>query len=191
MVRPYTDTELLNRVKTLPGFTVIPKYLLIGVRSKEDRFNEFDDKFYLYIDGKFIVASTGTTNPGSNSLLGGWKRLGVKGAAVIKSDEIYYDVYKFGLHKGKMPALRQVKPMKYYRDGDNDKQAEEIGEMTVSINYTNFHFNSYNIADTIKKTFIGGWSEGCQVSNDRSAYYRIIEYCKTAPAVTYALLKEF
>lgn len=191
MVRNYTDAELLDRVKSLKGYTHLSKYLLIGVRSKEDRFNEFDDKFYLYIDGKFIVSSTGTTNPGSNSLLGGWKRLGVKGSAIVKADEIYYGCYQYGLHKGKMPALRQVQPMKYYRDGDNDKQSEEIGEMTIGINYTNFHYNSYNIADTIKKTFIGGWSEGCQVSNDRSAYYRIIEYCKTAPAVTYALLKEF
>ncbi len=191
MVRAYTDKELLDRVAALQGFTHLPKYLLIGVRSTEDRFNEFDDKFYLYIDGKFIVSSTGTTNPGSNSLLGGWKRLGVKGAAIIKSNEIYYGCYQYGLHKGKMPALRQVRPMKYYRDNDNDKQTEEIGEITGGINYTNFHYNSYNIADTIKKKFIGGWSEGCQVSNDRLAYYRIIEHCKNAPAVTYALLKEF
>lgn len=192
MVRNYTDKELLDRVRSLQGFTHIPYYLLIAVRSKADAFNLYDDKFYFYINGQFYCVTTGTTNSGSYSLLGGWKKANPNGSAIIKSDEIYYDVYQYGLHKGRMPALRQVKPMKYYRDGNNDKKVDEVGKVYTEIAYTNFHFNNYDITSKIKATFIGGWSEGCFVVNDSVGYNKIInEVKKGNKPVTLALLKEF
>lgn len=192
MVRNYTDKQLLDRVKSLNGFTHIPYYLLIGVRSQEDTFNVFDDKFYFYVNGQFFCTTTGTTNAGAYSLLGGWKKANPYGAAIIKSDEMYYDVYQYGLHKGKMPALRQVKPMKYYRDGNNDKKVDEAGNVYSEIAYTNFHFNNYDIKSKIKATLVGGWSEGCLVCNDSVGYNRIIdEVKKSGKTVTLALLKEF
>jgi hypothetical protein len=192
MVKNYTDKQLLDRVKSLSGYKSMPYYLLIGVRSQADEFDKYDDKFYFFVNGKFFVMSTGTTNSGSYSLLGGWKKANPHGSAIIKSDEIYYDVYEYGLHRQKMPALRQVKPMKYYRDGDNDKQVDETGTVYTGIYYTNFHFNSYNLLNSIKATIIGRWSEGCAVSNDRIPYTKIIEEVKsTRKPVTFALLKEF
>jgi len=192
MVRTYTDDELLGRVKQLQGFTHIPNYLLIGVRSKADEFNKYDDKFYFYINGHFLTVSIGTTNSGAYSLLGGWKKANPYGSAIIKSDEIYYDVYEYGLHKQRMPALRQVKPMKYYRDGNNDKKVDESGKIYTGIANTNFHFNNYDIASKVMATVIGGWSEGCQVSCETIPYNKIInEVKKTRLPVTYALIKEF
>jgi len=48
-VRSYTDEELLKKVKSLPSFKSIPKgYWILGVQSDEDKFNAFDDKFYLF-----------------------------------------------------------------------------------------------------------------------------------------------
>lgn len=187
----------MERVKQFTGGRPLPAYLLIGVRSKQDTSNVFDDKFYLFVNGVFRVATTGTTNPGGPILTGGWKKYNKKGAAVLKSDEVYWDVYRYTdgkkvpLHNGKMIALRQVGNMKYFRDGDNDKLSEETGAVEIANNSTNFHFNNYDIFSKIVSTFIGNWSAGCQVCNVSADYNEILRICKDAPAVTYALLKEF
>ena len=195
MVRAYTDTELINIVGQLQGFRGIPYYLLIGVRSKEDTFDVFDDKFYFFVNGEFYAMTTGTTNPGGKSLLGGWRKVNTKGSAIIKSNEIYYDVYEYGLHKGKMPALRQrfgpVGNMKYYRDGNDNKKVDELGIVYTGVYNTNFHFNNYDIKTKIKSLMIGGWSEGCQVANDSEGYNKIInKVAGDRRPVTYALIKE-
>lgn len=188
----YIDSQLLDRVKSLPSFTHLPDYLLIGVRSKADAFDKFDDKFYLFVKGVFYTSCTGTTNCGKTVLQGGWKKYNNLGAALIKSDEIYYDVYQYGLHKAKMPALRQIKAMKYYRDADNDTLSEEQGTVYTGIYNTNFHFNDYDIHSPMEKQTIGGWSAGCQVANQSEGYNKIINKCRDDKAlVTYALLKEF
>lgn len=192
MVRNYTDKELLDRVAALKGFTHIPNYLLVGVRSQADEFDRYDDKFYFFVNGKFRTVCVGTTNSGSYSLLGGWKKANPYGSAILKSDEIYYDVYEYGLHKQRMPALRQVKPMKYYRDGNNDKRVDETGKIYTEIAYTNFHFNNYDIGSKIMATIIGGWSAGCLVACQSAPYNEIInEVKKTRLPVTLALIKEF
>ncbi len=192
MVRNYTSKELLDRVASLKGFTHIPYLLLIAVRSKNDLFNQFDDKFYFFVNGVFFARTTGTTNPGSQSLLGGWRKVNKRGSAIIKADEIYYDAYRYGLHQGKMPALRQVKPILTHRDNDNDERAEELGVAQAEIAFTNFHFADYNIYSRIKKTLVGGWSHGCIVANESEGYVKIIDKAKQEKLpVTLALLKEF
>ena len=115
-VKRYTDKQLLNRVKSLPSFKKIPKgYWILGVRSNEDIPNMFDDKFYIYKDEKFIMVMSGTTNSGVYGMLNfdKWSR---KGVAHIKADEWYYSVWKRGLHRGRMKALRQFGSFKVIRD---------------------------------------------------------------------------
>lgn len=191
----YTDKDILDRVKSLPSFKGIPNdYWLVAVRNKEDLYNQMDDYVFLYKGEEFITRSSCTTNPGGPALLGGWKKYTKTGAAVIKADEIYYGVYKYGLHNGKMPALRQCGKMKYYRDMNNDKKVDETGKIEEAIFYTNFHFNSYKIFDRIKNTinnFIGEWSYGCIVLNEEDKYEKIIGLTKNQPSVTFCLLKEF
>lgn len=208
MVRNYTDAELLERVKSLKSFKYMPKYLIIGVRSKADIPDTFDDKFYLFIDSKFVAVTTGTTHPGGPILGGGWKSYNKNGAAIVKADEIYYNVYRYGLHKGRMPALRQIRNMLYYRDNDNDKKVDASGILYADNYNTNFHANSYSAVQTIvngvkdiigtwfKTDKIGNWSAGCQVVNDAVGYDLFIT--KTMydekgnhPEVTYALLNEW
>lgn len=195
MVRNYTDEELINKVKSLPTFKSIPKdYWLLTVRSQEDIFNTFDDKVYLFKGKKCELVTSCATNPGGPALLGGWKKYTKTGAAVIKTDEWYYDVYKYGLHNGKMPALRQNGKMKYYRDNNNDKKVDEVGKIEEAIYYTNFHFNSYKVFDRIKNainSLIGEWSYGCVVCNIEDKYEEIINKTKTQASVTMCLLKEF
>lgn len=195
MVRNYTTKELLKYVKELPSFEGYPAgYWLLAVRSNEDLFDIFDDKVYFFKGTTFILVTSCTTNPGGPSLLGGWKKYNKLGAAVIKSNEWYYEGLKYGLHNGKMPALRQVKNFKYYRDGNNDKKVDEVGTIYEAIYNTNFHFNSYNVFDKVKnavKSLIGEWSAGCIVCNEEDDYEEIINLTRNQKSVGLCLIKEF
>lgn len=190
-VKSYTDKELLDKVKSLDSFTAIPSdYWLLGVQSDEDKFNTFDDKFYLYKGEEFILTCSGTTNAGKAAMLG-YEKYNKLGVAVIKTNEWYYDLWKYGMHRGKMKALRQVSSIKHYRDDNKNTLIEEIGEVYDKIIYCNFHTNSYNRWTKIIRSVIGGWSACCQVVNDPIKYYKIINLVKKQNRVSYVLLKEF
>lgn len=189
-VKKYTDKQLLDRVKSLRSFESIPKgYWLLGIQSNEDKFNSFDDKFYLFKGEIFVMVTSGTTNAGKTAIFGfeKYNRLGV---AVIKTNEWYYDLWGSGLHKGKMKALRQVSPIKYFRDNNKNTKIEEIGDIYKGIIYCNFHTNSYNPLTKLIKWAIGGWSACCQVCNNPTDYYNILNLVGNEK-VSYCLLKEF
>lgn len=189
-VKEYTTNQLLNKVKLLPSFNGFPKgFWILGVQSNEDAFNQFDDKFYLFRNEEFILVTTGTTNAGKNGLLK-YDDYNPSGVAVVKTEEWYYDVWKYGSHKGKMEALVQVKPFLISRDGDKDTHVEE-GKSLPAICGINFHFCDYNLNTELVKEFIGGWSLGCQVLNVSAKYKQIISSCKPQKVVTYCLIKEF
>lgn len=190
-VRSYTSEQLLNKVKSLPSFKAFPQgYWILGVRSNEDEPNKFDDKFYIFRAEEFIKVTSGTTNPGTPILQGGYLKYNKVGAAVVKADEVYYDVWKFGLHQGKMPALKQVGNFIVYRDGDKDGKSEEIGAPITGSGYgINFHTCSY--LEKVIGENIGSWSAGCQVVNNTEQYYMIINLIKNQNRITYCLLNEF
>lgn len=189
-MKNYTDEQLLNRVKGLKSFIRIPNdYWILGVQSKEDKFNEFDDKFYLFKGEKFIMVTTGTTNAGLTGLKH-YDTYNPNGCAVIKTDEWYYNLWKPGLHKGKMRALKQYSAIKYYRDWNKNEKAEEIGNINEGIIGINFHTASYQPYNVITR-LIGGWSTGCQVANNTADYYKILDYIGNQDVVSYCLIKEF
>ena len=190
-VKNYNDKQILDRVKSLKSFKTIPLgYWIVGVRSEEDAPNKYDDKFYLFNGEQFVKVVTGTTNPGTPILQGGYLKYNRVGAAVVKADEVYYDVWKFGLHQGKMPALRQVGNFIVFRDGDKDGKSEEIGAPITGSGYgINFHTCSY--LEKVIGENIGGWSAGCQVVNNTEQYYMVINLIKNQNRITYCLLKEF
>lgn len=180
MVRNYTDKQLLDRVKQLPNYTYIPPYIwILGVRSNEDLTDTYDDKFYIFKGEQFLFVTTGTTNKG------------LKGTAVMLADMWHYDVYKYGLHRQKMKALRQVKPIPYTRDFDNDGKTDIVGRIFTDIIYMNFHGSTYNEGSANVSPKIGGWSEGCQVVQKNTDYEKIIKLCKNQSSVTYCLINEF
>ncbi len=190
-VRGYGDQELLDKVSSLPSFNGFPEdYWLLGVQSQEDAFNTYDDKFYLFKGKKFIMVTTGTTNAGKNGLKD-YGKYNKYGFAVIKTNEWYYDLWKYGKHRGRMDALRQVKKIKHYRDGDKDNKVEEQGKLYNSIIGINFHTNTYNKFGNGVKKLIGGWSLGCQVCNKYDHYRRILDYVMEQDSVSYCLIKEF
>lgn len=196
MVRSYSDKELLDRVQTLNSFDSFPEgYWILAVRSKADKPNKFDDKFYIYKGEEFITVTTGTTNPGTSILKGGFKRYNRVGAAVVKSNEWYYDIYKYGLHRGKMEALRQrsSKPILYYRDGDMDGKSEELGKAQSGVIYTNFHGSTYRKGSLLERDNINGWSAGCLVCNKNPEYEALIKMFKDSKQRYFSLclIKEF
>jgi hypothetical protein len=180
MVRSYKDKELLDRVKSLVNFQYVPHDVwILGVRSNEDLTDKYDDKFYVFKGEQFLMVAAGTTNKG------------LKGTAVMMADMWHYDCYRYGLHKGKMPALRQVKGIPYTRDFNKDGKTDVVGEVYTNNIYMNFHGSTYNFGSANVSPRIGGWSEGCQVVQNNTHYERIIKLCKNQKSVTYCLINEF
>lgn len=188
-VKNYSDLQLLNKVKSLSSFVQIPSdYWLLGVQSNEDNLNKFDDKFYLFCGHQFIFRTFGTTNAGKSGL---YNPTNSEGVAIIKTNEWYYDLWRHGYHKGRMKALVQNKPVKFYRDNNKNDDAEEIGRLYEDYIGINFHTVSYDKNAKIIKEDINGWSLGCQVINNTVEYYQILDILKNQLTVTYCLLKEF
>ena len=99
-VKSYSDKQLINKVKSLPSYKSIPKgYWILGVRSKADTYDVYDDKFYIYKGEQFIAVLTGTTNTGGYGLKN-FAKWDNRGVAHIKGNEWYYDVWTRGKHYG-------------------------------------------------------------------------------------------
>jgi len=192
-VRTYNDKQLLAKVKSLPSFKSIPEgYWILGVRSNEDAPNKYDDKFYIFKGEKFDSVLLGTTNPGTPILEGGFIKYNKVGAAIVKADEWYYDVWTYGLHMGKMPALKQVGNFIVFRDGDRDNKAEELGVPIKGSGYgINFHAATWDENFKGEQENIGNWSAGCQVCNNKQKHLAAVKMMKSQKRVTYVLLNEF
>jgi hypothetical protein len=191
MVRQYTDKQLLARVKELDSFKNIPAgYWLLGVRSLDDIPNTFDDKIYLFKGEEFVLVTSATTNPGTNTLKQ-FEKVNKDGAAVLKADQWYYNVWKYGKHNGKVEALLQLgNKVQVYRDTDRDSNSEEQGALQSGYFGINFHPNTYDLSKG-SGTNIGWWSAGCQVVNNISNYKTMIKLLKNEKFVTYCLVDEF
>lgn len=191
MVKTYNDKQLLDKVKTLPNFKTIPsEHWILGVRSNEDAPNSFDDKFYLFKGDEFIWVTSGTTNAGTPTLKQ-FEKVNKNGAAILKSDTWYYNVWKFGKHNGKVDALLQLgAAVQVYRDIDKDEKSEEQGKLESGYFGINFHPNTYDLTKPSGSS-IGWWSAGCQVVNNVTKYKEFIKLCKPQKNVSYCLIQEF
>jgi hypothetical protein len=190
----YSAEFLIERLKQLDDFKSIPKdYWIIGIRSSEDKPDKFDDVFNLMKGETLILQTSGTTNPGVKILKNGFKKYNKDGAALVEADRIYYNVWMYGLHLGRTPALRQRgNKITVWRDGNGNAKSEQIGKRTTGYYGINFHPDQRDINAPDKKgENIGGWSAGCQVCNNIEDYRIFIEKCKEQKNVTYCLLNEF
>lgn len=192
-VRQFTNKELLEKVESLHNGKIPNrgKYLVIGVQSLENASNLFDDKFYVFDGPDFKMVSTGTTNVGITALKH-FKDYNLSGAAVWKTNQFIQDCYIPGWHKGRMKALRQNKPIWFYRDFDMDDIAEEKGPEYYQIIYANMHGVDYDPFSEKIVQNINGWSFACQVWNRMADYRQMIKATWTRnKTVDYALLKEW
>ena len=181
-MKKYTYTELEAKFAEL-GYQW-PTLHLVGVRSKANEKDKFDDQMYL-INGPMQQIFTCTTNPGTHWLK---NLMNPKGCAVLKPGQ-YVDSWKLGLHQGKYEALVQAKPITVYRDNNKNDLAEENGaEDTGMFGINIHHANASAISSIIDK-----WSAGCQVLNNPKEFYTLLSACKASgkKAFTYTLLREF
>ena len=181
-MKRYTTTELKTEfVKN--NYTWF-NFMLVGVRSKANIPNEFDDLLGVVKNDK-VTWFTCTTNPGTHWLK---NLLNPKGAALLKPGQ-YIDTYKLGLHQGKYEALCQAKPVTVYRDKDLDNIAEETATLDTGL----FGINIHRANETAISKFVDKWSAGCQVLNNPADFKELLALCKLSglKSFTYTLLNEF
>jgi len=181
-MKKYSYTELEAKFAEL-GYQW-PTLHVVGVRSKANEKNKFDDTFYL-VNGPMMHVFSGTTNPGTHWLK---NLMNPKGCAVLKPGQ-YVDSWKLGLHQGKYEALVQAKPITVYRDNNKNDLAEENGKEDTGMFGINIHHANASAVSSI----IDKWSAGCQVLNGPKDFYTLISACKASSkkAFTYTLLREF
>lgn len=162
---------------------------IIGVRNSstgQKVTNAFDDCITVsYKEGGVWKSHCwmATTDPGKKGMLEGKAKGGV--ARLVEGQ--YRGSHGLGLHQGKYEALRQVKPVKVYRDGDRDMEfdKDKIAEGIFGINIHKAGVNS---------TFVENWSEGCQVFKKAADFDSFMAICRKAAAIhgktfTYTLIK--
>lgn len=159
-------------------------FQIVGIRSKADSPNKFDDLIGL-VEKDNITWFTGTTNPGIHWLK---NLLNPKGAALLKPNQ-YLDTWKLALHQGKYEALCQRKPVTVYRDSNKNNFTEETSVVDTGL----FGINIHRANPSVISTIIDKWSAGCQVLNNPSDFNFLIKRCKESGLkdFSYVLLKEF
>jgi len=181
-MRNYTIDELKNEFKKLNY--EFPQFHLVGIRSKANKPNEFDDLIAV-INNNEINWYTCTTNPGTHWLL---NLLNPKGAALLKPGQ-YLNTWQLGLHQGKYQALTQCKNVTVFRDGDKDNIAEETKVTQTGM----FGINIHRANEKLVSKLIDRWSAGCQVLNNPQQFNELLTKCKQSglKQFTYTLLNEF
>lgn len=181
-MKKYKVEELQLQFTKL-GYKWLP-FQIVGIRSKIDNPNKFDDLIGL-IEKNNVTWFTGTTNPGVHWLK---NLLNSKGAALLKPNQ-YLDTWKLALHQGKYEALCQRKPVVVYRDANKNTFAEETAVVDTGL----FGINIHRANPSVISTIIDKWSAGCQVLNDPTDFNFLIKRCKESGLkdFSYTLLKEF
>lgn len=188
----YTDDQLLTRVETnARGFEGWkPGCYDIWVRETDPNapFDQFNDKVYTFfcekygVRPKFIMVCTGTSIAGSFGLFK-FRTYNPLGCAVLQSDRIVYWSHEEGLHKGK-PAYVEVRGFPYYRDGNMNKRAEEIGQVYTDVIRANCHRAGKH------STIIYNWSVACLVRNDEAEFLKWFNWMNGRP-LNVCILKRF
>lgn len=145
----YTRITLLAKLKEL-GFTPQP-LSIVGIRSKADIPDAFDDKIYLITPTQYLGFDA-TTNPGVH-----WLKtfFSPGGTAVLKPGQYLYQV---GIHRG-YEALVQAAPVTIYRDTNQDSKSDEGGKEETGYFGINIHRAAQDHISKINDM----WSAGCQV----------------------------
>lgn len=176
----YTRLVLTSHIKSL-GLPV-SDFMLVGVRSKADIPDSYDDKLYL-VTHRSMFTFDCTTNSGGHYLL---NLLNPKGTAVLRADKCYK--YKLGIHKG-YEALVQAAPVEVYRDKNKDAKIDTVGPTETGWFGINIHRGSMT---TVGK-YIGRFSGGCVVLQNPADFKLLIEECKKTNKTVFdfVLLNEF
>ena len=126
-----------------------------------------------------------TTDPGTKAVKEFSNPNGV--ARVVPGQ--YRGMWAVGLHQGKYEAMRQVAPVKVYRDKNKDMTFNE-----TIIQEGIFGINGHRSNPKTESAYVENWSEGCQVFKkvkDFNEFMGLINKAKAihGNAFTYTLLE--
>jgi hypothetical protein len=167
---------------------------IIGVRSDEDIFNEFDDALVvIYRDRKKnweVRSYSITTDPGKIWME---KPMNSKGCAILVPDQ-YRGVYKIDGHgKTRYEALCQRNgEVSVYRDANLDHEHDrDAGTITTG----NYGINIHRSRSTGESELVNSYSAGCQVFKNASDFKDFMKLVnksadKFGNSFTYSLLNE-
>ena len=167
---------------------------IIGVRSDEDIFNEFDDALVvIYRDRKKnweVRSYSITTDPGKIWME---KPMNSKGCAILVPDQ-YRGVYKIDGHgKTRYEALCQRGgEVSVYRDANLDHEHDrDAGTITTG----NYGINIHRSRSTGESELVNSYSAGCQVFKNASDFKDFMKLVnksadKFGNSFTYSLLNE-
>jgi hypothetical protein len=164
---------------------------IVGVRTSSTGkkvTNLFDDfitvSYKLNGEQKFHSWSN-TTDPGTKAV----KELhNPNGVARLVPGQ-YRSSHEIGLHQGKYEALKQLNPVKVYRDANKDEVFDE-NKVQEGI----FGINIHRSNPKTESTFVENWSEGCQVFKKVKDFNEFLAICKQGSKVhgnkfTYTLIE--
>jgi hypothetical protein len=170
-MRTYEQIEELFKQKGYIFFKGELNVNLFAMR-KAVNTNIFDDEIYMvYEEGgqKIVKMWPCTTEAGKHYLN---SPMNPKGTAIIVPGQ-YRGAYAIGRHTN-YEALRQQKPLKYWRDSDRDSIHDLGGKIYEEIGYTNIHKAG---ADSSQ---VDRWSAGCIVFKRVKDFNEMMSIAKKA-----------
>jgi len=160
---------------------------IVGWRNRRGRVNHFDDfiavYFRLYNRAWTYDLYEATTRPGLPHLIA---PIIPNGTAILLPGQ-YTKTYELGEYKG-YTALKQVEPVRVYRDKNRDS-AWDLDSDTIESGLFGIHIHKAGLASKL----VGPFSAGCQVIKRASDFDLFIKLCNKAAAnwgnkFTYTLL---
>jgi len=168
---------------------------IVGFRKlgDPDGFNQFNDRICIIykLNQKWIVEEGAATTDAGRYWL---TKADYKPCAIMFHPQQARGAYQLGLHGGKYEALRQWKPVKFWRDGNKDEHLNYDGPVYKDLIYLNIHRSSVREHGSL---YVDKWSAGCQVWQDPKDHARMVELCyKQIESLnyrtfTYTLLAEY
>lgn len=162
---------------------------IVGVRNSDtgDKVtNVFDDVITLSYkeNGEWVYKEwANTTDPGTKGVKEYNNAAGV--ARLVEGQ--YRGSHAIGLHQGKYEALKQLNPVKVYRDVNKDMTYDE-SKIQEGIFGINIHKAG------VDSTYVENWSEGCQVFKRVDDFEEFMNICRKASKIhgnkfTYTLIE--
>jgi len=185
-------TEFINAME-FKGFKIFKEQSkslnlnIVGWRSKYTRVNQFDDILAVYWrSGGFWESRAWpiTTYPGIHYLR---NPLSSKGTSILVPGQ-YLSSYSLGVFKG-YTALKQVKPVKVYRDKNKDSAFDQ-SIATIEEGLFGLHIHKAGVFSQ----WVGNASAGCQVFQKSEDFKDFIKLCEQAALMwgnlfTYTLME--
>lgn len=165
---------------------------IVGWRRKIVEANKFNDVIAVYWQQDTVWRKKqwpATTIPGVPWLL---NPVNKNGTAIVVPGQ-YTKVYALGQYKG-YTALKQVSPIKVFRDSNRDTLQRKIADKipgSIEEGLFGVHIHKAGIWSKL----VGTSSAGCQVFQNAVDFYEFIELCEVSASIygnafTYTLIDE-